>query len=144
MNCSWMNSDQGAQIKQHSAPPDEAGWELLGRSMMLGPEFPGPWLYVDTTRITIKRNVRRAWFKEIPTGRGPKDPHRAEKYELTLVEFNCEDRTSRDDMSVTEHLDGTRDTFDSSRYPDLWKWDPVIPDSLGEARLVSACSWSPP
>lgn len=137
--------DQSAPIKQHGgAPPDEAGWELLGRSMMLGPEVPGPWLYIDTTRITIKGNIRRAWFKEIPAGRRPKDPHRAEKYELTLVEFDCEDRTTRDAMRVTEHLDGTRDTFDDSKYPGLWKWEPVVPDSLGEARLVSACSWSPP
>lgn len=143
--------DQPPKVAQSSGEADDASpqshWKLLGQSFMLGPKYPGPWIYVDTTRIQIDGEVRRAWFKSVPPvppWKNPNvrkdNPHRFDKDDLSLDVFNCRDRRSDMLMSVTEHVDGTRDVMDFSQH---LMWSHVVPDSLGEAELLFVCAWSP-
>ena len=116
--------------------PTKTGWILLGRPM-LGGKHLGPWEYIDTTRIGIDGDIRRAWFKAFPEDK-PKSNEIAEKYSLNLEAFNCKARTMLWITSLMKYVDGTQQV-----YPQTDSWEPALPESMGEGMLNFVCDWSP-
>lgn len=115
----------------------ESAWALLGRSIMLGPKYPGPYEYIDVASIRVSGNIRRAWFKSVSPKLKPNDMSKT----LSRTAFNCEDDTYRDEALVIVNANGIRDSIPASAYPTPWK--PVVPDSQASFELHYICGWTP-
>jgi hypothetical protein len=106
--------------------------------MMLGPKYPGPYVYIDVASIRVSGDIRRAWFKSVPPNLKPGDL----REELSRQAFNCEDETYRDEASTTVDSNGMRESMSARGYPT--PWTPAVPDSEASFELHYICAWKRP
>ena len=78
------------------------------------------------------------WLKSVVINDLTKDGLSLGDYSMELVQYNCNDRTSKN-ISYTDYSKTTGKVINSYTYPTYDNFKAVIPESVGESRLEGAC-----
>jgi hypothetical protein len=99
-------------------------------------------VFIDVSDIRDEGVIRRAWVKVVfqphtKNGEGT-GPRKWWHDSVSLMAFNCAEKTHRIEAITVYYEDGTHITEDAPT-----PWEPIFPDSLASAPMQIVCALKP-
>jgi hypothetical protein len=94
---------------------------------------------VDVSSIRVAGAIRWAWVKFLYAPRTHGSPEHWWASDMSREAFNCADETHRREALTVYYEDGTNGSDPAANYPT--QWQPVLPDTIGNAEMQFICAW---
>jgi hypothetical protein len=121
-------------------PSPHQDWVSLGRTNDGALED-----FIDVSRIQSGVGIRRAWIKKVyaaHTRRGTDaNTDKWQSYQLTLMAFNCDERTDRHETLTEYFEDGSKWALPAKYSPS--RWELITAGSIVDRELQFICEWKP-